>query len=272
MRIRRLRRFIALTLAVLLALLPVAPALAAPSGGSVVSGSAIITQAGGITKIVQATGQVIINWQNFGIGVGEVVNFIQPSSLAVALNRVTGVNPSVILGSLNANGRIFLINPNGILFGKGSQVNVGGLTATTLCESNSCFLAGKTNLAQVKGKPLASVINQGCIKVADGGYAVLVAPLVDNEGVIVANLGQVVLGGTTHFSVAGCSCGLINYVVDSSSSHGNVTITPQGLSNILSTLVNSKLVNGSVVNQCGQVVLMGAEGTVLNAGTIAADG
>src|SRR5580658_8540451 len=102
---------------VLLLCLQTGQALAAPSGGTVVSGGAIIQQAGTTTTITQATNQAIINWQSFSIGANELVKFIQPNQVAVALNRVTGIDPSVLLGSLQANGRIFLVNPNGIVFG-----------------------------------------------------------------------------------------------------------------------------------------------------------
>jgi filamentous hemagglutinin family protein len=68
-------------------------------------------------------------WNTFNIGVNATVNFAQPSASSVALNRVTSGDPSQIMGQLNANGQVYLINPSGILFGAGSSVNVGGLVA-----------------------------------------------------------------------------------------------------------------------------------------------
>jgi filamentous hemagglutinin family protein len=108
------------------------------------------------------------NWQSFSIGAGHTVNFVQPSSSAVALNRVLGSDVSVIQGALNANGQVFLINPNGVLFTPTAQVNVGGIVASTLNLSNEDFLAGRYRFS---GDSTASVINQGNIQTAPGGTA-----------------------------------------------------------------------------------------------------
>ena len=171
-------------------------------GGNVVSGSAAIQQSGTATTITQATNQAIINWNSFGIGANEDGQIRQPSQLAVALNRVAGIDPSVILGSLQANGRIFLVNPNGIIFGQGSQVDVGGIMASTLNISDTDFLNGHYNFTQDPNHTLAAVTNQGTITAANGGYVVLVAPLVNNQGTIVANLGQVALGASSQAEVS----------------------------------------------------------------------
>ena len=112
---------------------------AAPAGGTVSAGSASITGGAGTTTINQASQNLAINWQSFSIGQSEAVRFVQPDSNSVALNRVLGSDPSNILGSLSANGKVFLVNPNGILFGKGAQVNVGGLVASTLNITDSDF-------------------------------------------------------------------------------------------------------------------------------------
>src|ERR1700723_3406174 len=87
------------------------PADADPKGGTVVSGSVTIKQSGNTTTINEWSNQGIINWQSFGVSANQLVKFIQPSQLSVILNRVTGIDPSVILGSIQANGRVFLINP-----------------------------------------------------------------------------------------------------------------------------------------------------------------
>src|SRR5262245_29562965 len=100
------------------------PAAAGPEGASVVGGAATITGHGSAAVTInQSTPSAIINWHTFNIGRGESVTFQQPNSTSVALNRVTGgLGPSEILGSLTANGRIFLINRDGILFGPGAVV------------------------------------------------------------------------------------------------------------------------------------------------------
>src|SRR5262245_20569890 len=105
----------------------VAPAaLANPTGANVVRGTAAIHQAGNLLQITNSP-NAIINWQSFSIGANEVTRFLQQSSSSAVLNRVTTQNPSQILGTLQSNGRVFLINPNGILFGAGAQVDVAGL-------------------------------------------------------------------------------------------------------------------------------------------------
>lgn len=118
--------FILKSLAATVALISGPAGHAAPAGGTVVAGNASITSAAGNTTINQASQNAVLNWQSFDIGVGEAVRFVQPDSSSVALNRVLGADPSSILGNLSANGKVFLVNPNGVLFGTGAQVNVGG--------------------------------------------------------------------------------------------------------------------------------------------------
>ncbi len=176
---------LALTLAV--ALSP--PLLAAPVNGVVTAGQASIASNGASMTIEQASQHVALDWQSFSIGRGETVRFVQPNSSAVALNRVVGTDPSSILGSLSANGKVFLVNPNGILFGAGASVNVGGLVASTLDIGNSDFMAGRYKFS---GRSGASVHNAGAIN-ADGGYVALLGARVSNQGVIAAKLGTVTL-------------------------------------------------------------------------------
>jgi len=120
------------TLSACLVLAFSAPAYALPAGGVVAAGAAGIANSTSATTITQTSANAVINWQSFGIGAGQTVQFIQPGSSSVALNRVLGSDPSSILGNLTANGKVFLLNPNGILFGSGASVNVGGLVASTM--------------------------------------------------------------------------------------------------------------------------------------------
>src|SRR5207237_7340740 len=119
--------------------------------------------------INQSSQNVAINWQSFGIGLTETVRFVQPNSSSVALNRVLGSDPSSILGHLSANGKVFLVNPNGILFGEGAQVNVGSLVASTRDISDSDFMSGNYKF---EGAGNGTILNQGSIN-ADGGYVAL---------------------------------------------------------------------------------------------------
>ena len=107
-----------------------------PEGGTVTAGSASIsTNADTMTITQNATSSgsqnMALNWTSFSIGSAATVNFNQLSASAIALNRVIGNSVSEIYGALNANGIVYLINQNGILFGSNSSVNVGGLVAST---------------------------------------------------------------------------------------------------------------------------------------------
>src|ERR1043166_4955746 len=107
--------------------------LANPLGGQVVGGQATIQGQGTKTvTVTQGTQNAIINWSTFNIGTGELTQFIQPNASAIALNRVVGgLGPSLLNGTLTANGRIFLVNPNGVLIGSTGLINTAGFLATT---------------------------------------------------------------------------------------------------------------------------------------------
>src|SRR5947208_1332301 len=191
----RLRNLL-LTTAALLAL-GAAPAAGGPAGGTVVGGTATIQGQGGPAVIVnQSSNSAIVNWNTFNIGVNESVRFNQPSSSSVVLNRVTGgLGPSEILGTLTANGRVFLINRDGILFGPNAVVNTAGFLASTHDIRDADFMAGRYNF-NIPGRPDASIVNQGRITATSGGFAALVAPSVRNSGTITATLGTVALASS----------------------------------------------------------------------------
>jgi filamentous hemagglutinin family protein len=161
-----------------------------PSGGQVTAGTGSISQSGAVTTITQDSAKLSLSWASFNVASQQTVDFLQPSSSAIAVNRISDTNGSQILGHLNANGQVFLINPNGILFGPGAQVNVGGLVASTLdlspagLDANARLFSGTSN---------ASVVNEGTISAAPGGYVALVGSHVSNQGVISAQLGTVAL-------------------------------------------------------------------------------
>jgi filamentous hemagglutinin family protein len=114
---------------------------ATPTGGTVISGSASVTQKGAAgattTTIQQNSPTLSMSWNSFNTSAGETVNFLQPTATSVAVNRILGTDGTQFLGTLNANGIVYVINPNGVLFGQGAQVNVGGLVASTLDISDS---------------------------------------------------------------------------------------------------------------------------------------
>ena len=185
-----------------------------PTGGAVVAGSATIAQpSAAVTDIYQQSNRAIIDWKSFNIAPGETTQFIQPSSSAFVLNRVTGGDPSQIAGSLIANGSVALINGSGIFFLKGSEVDVNTLVATPSDISNANFMAGKLIFNIPPTNPTATVVNEGNISLADRGLGALVAPGVANSGVIDAKLGTVVLAGAKTFTVDLYGDGLINFDV-----------------------------------------------------------
>lgn len=193
-RAGRGRRTRVQAVALLLAPLWPWPVLAAdvlPTGGQVVSGQARLQQSGNLLTVQQGTDKAAIDWRSFSIGPGQKVLFIQPSATAVGLNRVTGGEASVIQGALQANGRVFLVNPNGVLFSPTAQVDVGGLVASTQGLAHADLQAGIYRLA---GNSTASVVNQGQIQAAEGGVVALVAAQIVNSGRITAPAGQVLLG------------------------------------------------------------------------------
>ena len=165
-------------------------ALALPTGSQVVNGTvSMATQ--GSTLTVTNSPNSIINWQGFSIGAGEATRFIQQSSTSSVLNRVVGVNPSNILGSLQSNGRIFLVNPNGIIFGQGARVDAAGLVASTLNITNTDYLGGRYLFS---ASPSAGAVkNQGSITTPSGCHVWLIAPNVENSGIITAPNGSITL-------------------------------------------------------------------------------
>ena len=258
---------------------------ALPTGGAVSAGSASIASGAGKTTINQSSQNVAINWQSFSIGADEAVQFVQPNSSSVALNRVLGPDPSSILGSLSANGKVFLVNPNGILFGKGAQVNVGGLVASTLNITDSDFMAGNYKFA---GAGSGTILNQGSIN-ADGGYVALLGANVSNEGVISARLGTVALAAGNAMTLDVAGDGLLNVAVNQGAVNalvqnggliqadgGQVLLTAQSAGNLLQSAVNNTGViqAQTIENRNGTIRLLGdmQSGTVNVSGTLDASG
>ena len=157
-------------------------ATAAPTGGNVIVGSASFVDPGGapIIGVDQTSNSAIIEWQTFNLSDGENFTFDQPNSNAVTLNRVLGPGASIIDGTIDANGNVFIINGDGILFGANAVIDVNGLLATTTDIDNADFMAGDFNF-QYPGTSDASIINRGDISAADAGIIAFVAPKPPNR-------------------------------------------------------------------------------------------
>ncbi|EDW0787403.1 filamentous hemagglutinin N-terminal domain-containing protein, partial [Salmonella enterica subsp. enterica] len=220
------------------------------------------------------------------IGKNNTVQFVQPDSSSVALNRVTGASGSQIMGTLKANGQVFILNPNGVLFGKDARVNVGGLVASTKNISTADFMKGQYTLSG-NGNPGAQVVNQGSLTTAKGGYIVLAGERVSNSGTVTTPSGKTVLaagktvtlqldnGGLTSVSVNGS---VVNALVENrgliSATNGQVYLTAKGQDMLLNTVVNN---SGTVeakglASRGGEIVLSGGDsGVVSQSGHLLAD-
>lgn len=180
-----------------LALIP-AQSLAGPTGATVNAGSATVEQNGTATIIRQTTPRADLSWQNFDINAGESVEFIQPSANAIALNRINNARPTTIEGSLTANGRVWLLNPNNIIFGNGASLDVNGLLATTSQISTADFVNSVDRFQTPGGR----IEIDGIIRAAEGGI-LIAAPDVRNSGQLSATNGDVILVSGGAFQIAG---------------------------------------------------------------------
>ena len=253
-----------------------------PTGGNIVGGSGSISQDGNSLNVQQNSDKLITDWNSFDIGAGNTVNFYQPGKDSVALNRVIGEDASAIYGNLNANGKVFLVNPNGVLFGEGAAVNVGALVASTLSLSNEDFNDGNYQF-QGDGNN-AAVVNHGSIT-ADGGAVALLGGQVSNHGIIQANQGTVALAAGDKITLDFAGDGLLNVTVDEGTidalvenhqliraNGGQVVMTANASNALLQTVVNNTgiIEAQTLENQSGTIVLKGGfnGGTVNVAGTL----
>ncbi len=251
------------------------------ANASVSAGAAGITTVGNTTTINQGSQRVAIDWTSLSTRANEALVFNQPNAAAIALNRITGSSPSELFGSLTANGQVFILNPNGVLFGAGSQVNVGGLVASTLSMSNDDFMNGKLVFTGSGG----SVVNKGTLKAAPGGYLALLAPEVRNEGVMTANLGTALLAAGNKVTLNIDNGSLLGYSIEQGAINalaenkhliqangGQVLLSAKAMDNLTTATVNNTGVieAKTIQNKAGRILLMGdmEVGTANVAGTL----
>lgn len=173
-------------------------AMANPTLPTVVQGQASFMQQGKQLNISNLPGTVI-NWQSFSIAGDETTRFLQQNAASAVLNRVVGAESSQILGRLISNGQVYLVNPNGIFFGAGAQVDVAGLVVSSLQLDDRDFLAGKLRFA---GTSTAGIVrNEGALRTPGGGRIALIAPQVENAGLIQAPGGEVFLAAGQRVSL-----------------------------------------------------------------------
>ena len=250
---------------------PVATQL--PTGGVVAQGAASVAQTATAQAarmtINQSSQRAVINWNSFNVGQNASVVFNQPNAQAVTLNRIADQNPSQIYGQMQANGQVFLTNPNGVYFSPTSQVDVGALVATTHSISDANFMAG-SNVFSRNGAT-GKVVNDGQLNAALGGYIALLAPEVQNAGVVIARAGSVALASgevvTLNFdgnhSLAGISttpstmASLIENRQAVQAPDGQIIISAVALDKLQAGVIRNsgRLSANSLSNKGGQIVL-----------------
>ncbi|WP_346308796.1 YDG domain-containing protein, partial [Limnohabitans sp.] len=211
-----------------------------PQGGRVSQGQVTISQSGQQMAITQSTTKAVVNWDSFDIGANAKVNIAQPSSQSVLLNRVLSDNPTQILGQLQANGQVVLVNPKGIVVGSDGSVSASAFTASTLNISDADFMAG--NGRYTREGSTGEVVNKGRINVAPGGYVALLGARVSNEGQIIAPQGAVALGAAETVTVPIGRTGKIK-----------LELTPASIN---ASVANQK--GGVIVAEGGQVYMQAA--------------
>jgi filamentous hemagglutinin family protein len=242
----------------LLALPAVAPLALAqapdarPQGGAVVAGQARITQTPQRTQVEQSSPRAVIEWRGFDIGANHQVDIRQPDAAAWSLQRVTGPDPSAIAGRLTSNGGVAIVNPAGIVFHQGAQVDVAGLIATASDTTNQAFMAGRMAFDGAP-RPGARVENHGTITLRDQGLAALVGPVAANSGTIRARMGRVAIAGAEAVTIDLAGDGLLSFDVTRqvaggalaansgtiAADGGHVLLTAQAASGLLESLVEA---------------------------------
>jgi filamentous hemagglutinin family protein len=263
-----------------------APATTAlPTGANISNGQAVIATTGNTMNINQASSKSIIGWNSFNIGSASTVNYNFANKGSSSLNRVSDNNPSQIFGKLNANGQVILVNPNGIVFGQGSSVNVGSLVASTMNIKDADYLDGK--MVFTRDNAIGKILNAGTITTQDAGYIAFLAPEVINTGVIKATMGTVSLAAGDKIELTLDDTGLKTIIVEPSTiatlienqslvsaEGGNIYLgakQAQALADVAMNIKNSGALSaGSVIKIGGKIILDGE--AIENSGTITSIG
>ncbi|QNP49172.1 two-partner secretion domain-containing protein [Diaphorobacter aerolatus] len=255
-----------------------------PVGENVIAGNASVSRpSANVLNVNQTSDRSVIHWSTFSVVEGATVNFQQPGTGSITLNRVVGTSSfggaSVVNGNINAPGRVFIINPLGVLFGRTAQVNVGGLVASSLdlaqttgTDRNAAFMAGGENFVFERTAPSVDasasigrgrefVVNTGNLTATGsggrGGLIALIAPYVVNTGTIKADGGTVALGAGGRVTLDVGGDGLTKLTVGQDSS-------------LISTGVENR--QGKISANGGRIVLDSTQGQGEAGGVIVHDG
>lgn len=263
---------------------------AMPEGGVIRSGEGAVSQNGREMTIRQDSGRLAMDWTNFNVGKDETVRFQQPGKDALALNRVTGNQQSLIDGSLLSNGHVLLVNPNGVVIGKNASIDVGGLVASTAHVKDNFMkeFGNSTGAFTLGGVSDGKIINEGTIN-AEGGLVALHAAKVENSGTIKSNGGSVLMAAADTLTLTPDTDGKLNFTVDGkvaeasalnkgaiTADGGTIVMTADSASDVMSTVVNNE---GTLQartlrkNEKGQILLEGNDkGQLEVSGTLDASG
>lgn len=243
-----------------------------PNGASIVHGSVSINNGiPGVTSITNSP-NAIINWQGFNINQNEVTRFIQQNSQSAVLNRVIGADPSQIMGQLLSNGQVYLINPNGILFGANSVIDTAGFLASTLNLSNEDFLSG--NYHFIAGDSAGDINNQGIIRTGEDGNIILIAPNIENSGIISTEGGKITLAAGESLTVTSLDNPGISFEVqapDNNILNVGQILTNGGAAHLFAnTITHSGEINANSVevDEQGQVWLVAKDTLMLTEDSI----
>ncbi|WP_051206318.1 MBG domain-containing protein [Oceanospirillum maris] len=252
-----------------------------PQGGNISAGQGQLTYQGDNLQVQQHSDKLAVDWQSFSIGKDNKVVFNQPDAQSVALNRVLGADVSRIQGAIEANGQVFLLNPNGVLFSPSAQVNTGGLVASTLELSNDDFMAGHFQFA---GDSSAAVTNQGAIKASEGGTIALIAATIVNEGSLDATAGNVLLGAGRKVTLdmggpvkLRVDEGALNTLIEQGGAiradGGKVLLTARAAGELATSVINHSGITQAqtlTTGEKGEIVLLGdmQQGQLQVAGTL----
>ena len=224
------------------------PAAANPSGATVAAGQAVVSQTAQTTLVQQSSQKAVITWQSLNLASGQSLTFAQPNANSFTLNRVVGGNTSFINGTVSANGQVIIVNPYGVMFGAGAQVNVGGLIASTADIRDQDFMSGLYKFSIPSLNSDAAIVNLGHITALDGGSVILAGNSVSNQGAIQANLGSVVLAGAKTYTVDFYGDKLLSFAIDS----GVDSLPKDADGNPVGWLVSN---SGTIAAQGGQVTM-----------------
>ncbi|MEJ0035889.1 MAG: filamentous hemagglutinin N-terminal domain-containing protein [Gammaproteobacteria bacterium] len=264
-------------------------AIAGPSGAVVVGGQGAISTPSSTTTVVDQSSQNLqVNWNTFNVAANENVRFHQPSSSAVAFNRILDQNPSQIFGRIDANGQVVLVNPNGLLIGRTAQLNVNSLVVSSLDAIDFDASSGRYRFSTNRLDP-GAVVNEGTITAGPGGSVTLLGGYVSNSGSIVADYGTVNLAAGRAATLDLAGDGLLRLevgadllsngsgavaAVDNSgniqANGGQVLLTANAVRDVFANLINNSGVvrANRIDNSGGTIKLLGPEGTVLSSGVL----